>query len=39
MQTYPLVMIEWEDSKQPTSGWQWLSSIPNHEPVVIQSAG
>jgi len=39
MPNYPLVVVEWEDSKQPTAGWQWLSAIEKHEPVIIRSAG
>lgn len=31
MSKCPLVMIEWVDSRQPTQGWQWLSS---YEPAT-----
>ena len=35
----PLVLIEWQDSRQPVSGWAWLSDITIGEIVLCQSVG
>lgn len=34
-----LVLIEWEDSAQPISGWAWLESFDSFEVVRCQSVG
>lgn len=36
----PLVLIKWEDSRQPTSNWIRLSDLAEHQkPVVCVSVG
>ena len=37
--TYPLILVEWEDSAQPTSGWQWLDEIGDSQPITCRTAG
>lgn len=39
MTDHPLVLIEWEDSAQPISGWSWLESFDSFEIVRCQSVG
>ena len=34
-----LVMIEWEDSVQPSSEWQFLAQIGEQEAVICRSVG
>ncbi len=34
-----LVLVEWEDSRQPTTGWRWLRSDDKWTCVVIRSVG
>lgn len=34
-----LVMVEWEDSRQPQPAWQHLGKIPTPEPVKCISVG
>lgn len=34
-----LVLIDWEDSRQPTSGWQWLEDFELGEVVRCKSVG
>jgi len=36
---HDLVLIEWEDSTQPTSNWQYLSDAPELEIVQCVSVG
>lgn len=35
----PLVMIEWEDSVQPSGSWRWISSYKPQAVVTISSVG
>lgn len=35
----PLVLIEWEDSRQPHGAWQWLSKLGNPKPVKCATVG
>ena len=35
----PLVLIEWEDSRQPTPGWVHLATLEEPEPVRCASVG
>ena len=35
----PLVLIEWEDSAQPTSGWQYLADFECGQAVQCASVG
>lgn len=39
MTNCPLVMIEWEDSRQPTSEWRFLSSFDPETVVRCASVG
>lgn len=39
MKRFRLVMVEWEDSEQPVSAWQWLSDITARRPMRIRSVG
>jgi hypothetical protein len=39
LETPPLVLIEWVDSGQPMSAWQWLHQIGNHLPHRCVSVG
>lgn len=34
-----LVMVEWEDSAQPTPGWAFLNDIQSHAPIHCTSVG
>jgi len=35
----PLVLIEWEDSVQPSSDWRFLAQIGEQEAVICRSVG
>lgn len=35
----PLVMVEWEDSAQPVSGWGYLAGLPEQTAVRCVSVG
>jgi hypothetical protein len=39
MSEHPLVLVEWEDSAQPLSTWQWLSQCDKFGFVVCRSVG
>jgi hypothetical protein len=39
LNTPPLVLIEWVDSGQPMSAWQWLDQIRAHRPHRCVSVG
>lgn len=39
MTSFPLVMIDWVDSRQPVSTWRWLSSCEFQGVVKCQSVG
>lgn len=34
-----LVLVEWEDSRQPSSGWVWLDDVDLGEAVPCKTAG
>ena len=34
-----LVMVDWEDSRQPVSSWQFANDIPDPSPVKCSSVG
>jgi hypothetical protein len=34
-----LVLIEWQDSRQPSPGWQWLDDFELGEVVMCQTVG
>ncbi|KKK88478.1 hypothetical protein LCGC14_2742770 [marine sediment metagenome] len=34
-----LAYVEWKDSKQPSSGWEYLSELDLEQPCHIQSVG
>ena len=36
---HPLVLIEWEDSAQPVSGWSWIDDHTWENIVKCQSVG
>ena len=36
---YPCVLVEWEDSAQPSSAWGWVDEISHPEPVLCQTVG
>ena len=35
----PLVLIEWEDSRQPSSPWRWLADMKAPDAVLCASVG
>lgn len=37
--TVPLVAIQWLDSAQPSSEWQWLSDLDDIKPILCVSVG
>jgi hypothetical protein len=37
--SYKLVKIEWEDSAQPISGWQWVADYEVPRTVICISVG
>ena len=37
--TPPLVIIEWEDSRQPESSWRWLADFTPDDVCVCVSVG
>lgn len=39
MKPYALVLIEWEDSAQPVSGWRYLSDFSDFGAVLCVSVG
>lgn len=39
MKSPPLVLVEWEDSAQPTATWQYLAELDPPEVVRCQSVG
>lgn len=36
---YPLVLIEWQDSAQPVSGWTFMEDLAELGPVSCRSVG
>ena len=36
---FPLVVVEWEDSAQPTSAWEWADELLSSEPIMCQTVG
>ena len=36
---YPLVVVEWADSAQPISHWQWLDEYEANGPILCTSVG
>ena len=36
---YPLVMVEWEDSAWPNSGWQWVDDYELPQTILCISVG
>jgi hypothetical protein len=34
-----LVIVEWQDSRQPSSSWQWADEAENPEPVLCLTVG
>jgi hypothetical protein len=36
---FPLVMIEWVDSAQPISSWQWIDEMPEPSLTICRSVG
>lgn len=34
-----MVVIEWEDSTQPTPNWQWLSALGERRAIICQTVG
>lgn len=39
MTGHPLVLVEWEDSTQPMSGWHWLAGLGDLGVVKCRSVG
>jgi len=39
MKSPPLVLIEWEDSRQPVSNWKWVSDYDDVNIVMCVSVG
>lgn len=37
--TCRLVIIRWQDSRQPCGQWRYLSALPEHKPVEVASVG
>ncbi|HYD15768.1 MAG TPA: hypothetical protein VEA77_05155 [Hyphomicrobium sp.] len=37
--TCRLVIIRWQDSRQPCGQWRYLSSLPDQKPVEVASVG
>lgn len=35
----PLVMVEWQDSTQPISSWQWIDAYREPDIVTVASVG
>lgn len=35
---YP-ILVEWEDSAQPSSAWSWVDEISDPKPVLCQTVG
>lgn len=35
----PLVIIRWQDSRQPCGQWRYLSALPEQKPVEVASVG
>jgi tRNA U34 5-methylaminomethyl-2-thiouridine-forming methyltransferase MnmC len=36
---YPCVLVEWEDSAQPSSAWSWVDELSDSVPVLCQTVG
>ena len=36
---YPLVVVEWEDSAQPTARWQWVDEYETEDAIKCISVG
>ncbi len=34
-----LVIVRWQDSRQPCGQWRYLSALPEHTPVEVASVG
>lgn len=39
MGTCPLVIIRWQDSRQPCGHWRFLSALPETSPVEVATVG
>ncbi len=39
MKGYPLVLVDWEDSAQPISSWQWLEEGEFSKAIKCRSVG
>lgn len=39
MKKPPLVLIKWEDSRQPVSNWKWASDFDDASPIMCFSVG
>ena len=35
----PLVIIRWQDSRQPCGNWRFLSALPDTKPVEVATVG
>jgi hypothetical protein len=35
----PLVIIRWQDSRQPSGHWRYLSALPDAKPVEVATVG
>lgn len=36
---FPAVLVEWEDSAQPSSAWGWVDELSDPSPVLCQTVG
>jgi hypothetical protein len=36
---YKLVLVEWQDSRQPSGGWRWADEYEEPEPVLCLTVG
>jgi hypothetical protein len=34
-----LVLVEWQDSRQPSGGWRWADEYEAPEPVICRTVG
>lgn len=34
-----LILVEWQDSRQPCGGWQWINEVGDPLPVLCRTVG
>jgi hypothetical protein len=39
MADYPLILVEWQDSRQPDGGWRWADECEDPASVKCQTVG